>query len=205
MSSIIGICGFQGSGKDTLAEILINNYGYKKLSFAGAVKDCAAAVFGWNRDMLEGCTKESRIWREQVDEWWSKRLGIPNLTPRYVLQNFGTELFRNHFHQDIWIACIEKQLEKYDKIVITDCRFANEINMIQNNNGIIIKIFRNEISQLYYDVKNGKEPTNIHPSEWKWINSEEDFTIMNNGTIEDLEKNINKLLFHKSIMNTTNC
>lgn len=194
MNSLIGICGFQGSGKDTLAEILINKYGYKKLSYAGAVKDCASAVFGWDREMLEGCTKESRLWREQIDTWWANRLGIPNLTPRYVLQNFGTELFRNHFHQDIWIACIEKKLEKYDKVVITDCRFLNEINLIKNKNGIVIKIFRNEIPKLYYDVKNGLEPSNLHQSEWKWINSDEDYIIINNKTIKDLENELEKIL-----------
>ena len=98
---IVAICGFQGSGKDTLASILIEKYGYKKLSFAGAVKDVASVVFSWDRKMLEGDTKESREWREKVDEWWSKKLGLPNLTPRYILQQFGTDLFRNHFHKDI--------------------------------------------------------------------------------------------------------
>ncbi len=194
MNSLIGICGFQGSGKDTLAEILINKYGYKKLSFAGAVKDCASAVFGWDRDLLEGCTKESRLWREQVDKWWADRLGIPNLTPRYVLQNFGTELFRNHFHQDIWIACVEKKLEKYDKVVITDCRFLNEINLIKNKKGTVIKIFREGIPKLYYDIKNGYEPTDLHASEWKWIKSEEDYIIINDKTIEDLENKLEGIL-----------
>ena len=103
---IIAICGFQGSGKDTLANILTKNYGYKKLSFGGTVKDVASIIFNWDRKMLEGDTKESREWREKVDVWWSNKLGINNLTPRYILQYVGTDLFRNHFHKDIWINCI---------------------------------------------------------------------------------------------------
>ena len=67
--SIIAICGFQGSGKDTLADILVNNYGYTRVSFAGAVKDVAAVIFSWDREMLEGRTKESREKREEIDEW----------------------------------------------------------------------------------------------------------------------------------------
>jgi hypothetical protein len=54
--SIIAICGFQGAGKDTLADILVNNYGFIRVSFAGAVKDVASAIFGWDREMLEGRT-----------------------------------------------------------------------------------------------------------------------------------------------------
>ena len=99
--TIIAICGFQGAGKDTLANILIEKYGFVKLSFAGSVKDVASCIFGWDREMLEGTTQESRKQREVIDEWWAKRLNIPHLTPRWVLQNFGTDLFRNHFHPEI--------------------------------------------------------------------------------------------------------
>jgi hypothetical protein len=100
---IIAICGLQGSGKDTIGSYLINKYDFTKLSFAGILKDIVAILFGWDREMLEGATKESRDWREGVDSWWSEKLQIPNLSPRYVLQYFGTDLFRNHFHPDIWV------------------------------------------------------------------------------------------------------
>jgi hypothetical protein len=85
---IVGICGFQSSGKDTIAELLINEYGFKKLSFAGALKDVLSVIFGWSREKLEGLTKEDREWREQIDIWWSKTLDMPQLTPRYALQYF---------------------------------------------------------------------------------------------------------------------
>lgn len=81
------------------------------------------------QQFLEGITKEDREWREIVDDWWAKNLDILNLTPRYVLQFFGTDLFRKYFHQDIWIKIIENQLIKLkdENIVITDCRFNNEM------------------------------------------------------------------------------
>ena len=68
---IIGIAGFQGSGKDTIADYLQNIYGFKRDSFASTLKDAVAAVFGWNRELLEGRTTESRQWRETVDPWWA--------------------------------------------------------------------------------------------------------------------------------------
>jgi len=83
---IIGICGLIGSGKDTVADYLVNEHGYRRESFANPLKDAVAAVFGWDREMLEGRSKESRQWREQTDAWWSERLGM-NITPRWVMQN----------------------------------------------------------------------------------------------------------------------
>jgi len=199
MKSLIGICGFQGSGKDTFAQYLIDNYGFKKLSFASTVKDVASIIFGWDREMLEGYTKEARVQREMIDSWWAKKLDIPNFTPRFALQFIGTDLFRKHFNSEIWVSCIEKQLEKYDKIIITDCRFENEINMIKNNGGIIIKLFRNNISHLYYEIQNGFEPLDLHPSEWKWINSKEDYLIVNDSSINELNKKID-ILYKKLII-----
>ena len=60
---IIGICGFIGSGKDTIADYLVNFHEFKRESFASSLKDAVSAVFGWNREMLEGRTKQSREWR----------------------------------------------------------------------------------------------------------------------------------------------
>ena len=64
---IIGICGFQGSGKDTVADYLVNTHDFRRISFAGTLKDAVSAIFGWDRELLEGRTRESREWREQID------------------------------------------------------------------------------------------------------------------------------------------
>ena len=117
---IIGVTGFIGSGKDTVANYLTTFHGFKKLSFAGSLKDAVSNVFGWDRELLEGTTKSSREWREQVDPWWANRLDIPHLTPRWVLQNWGTEVCRNGFHNDIWVASVQNKLRQAtDDIVIT--------------------------------------------------------------------------------------
>jgi hypothetical protein len=188
---LIAICGFQGSGKDTVAAILVE-HGFVKMSFAGLLKDIVSILFQWDRDLLEGITTESRKWRETVDEWWTTRLHIPNLTPRYVLQHIGTDVFRNHFHPDIWIAALERKLinhmnlKNLNKVVITDCRFSNEIEMIRKLNGLFVHVHRGNLPSWF-----GKEdefPKNIHVSELEWTKMFFDKSIDNTGiTMEELK------------------
>ena len=185
---IIGICGFQSSGKDTVAEYLIKEHGFKKLSFASAIKDIVAIIFSWSRDKLDGLTKEDRAWREQIDTWWSKTLNIPLLSPRYVLQYFATDLFRNQFHPNIWVKIIENKLNKLDNFVITDCRFKNEINMILEYGGKIIHVHRN-MPKWFYKYRQGEDVDEIkqlHISETEWIKCHNDYELTNDGTIEEL-------------------
>ena len=150
---IIGVCGFIGSGKDTIADYLTNFHGYRRESFANSLKDAVSAVFGWDRTMLEGRTKEAREWREQVDPWWAARLNMPHLTPRWVLQYWGTEVCRKSFHDDIWIASVENKLRNSkDDIVISDCRFPNEIKSIRDAGGIVVRVKRGDDPEWYKDA-----------------------------------------------------
>jgi hypothetical protein len=188
---LIGICGFQSSGKDTIADLLIREYGFKKLSFAGALKHVVSIMFGWSRTKLEGLTEEDRMWREQVDPWWATELNMPQLTPRYVLQYFGTELFRNHWHSDIWVKIIENQLNmmKTENIVITDCRFENEFALLTKYGGKIIHVYRS-LPSWFTSYKTTKatndELIGMHSSELEWIHCQFDYEISNESTIEEL-------------------
>ena len=100
---IIGIAGLIGSGKGTVADILVEQHNFTKISFADKLKDGVASSFGWNRELLEGDTDESRAWRETVDEFWTKETGR-EITPRLVLQEFGTDCMRNGFYDGIWVS-----------------------------------------------------------------------------------------------------
>jgi len=193
---IIGVCGLIGSGKGTVSDVLIGMCGFKSLSFADSLKDAVAAVFSWDRQLLEGSTAESREWREQVDPWWAKRLGIPDLTPRLVLQLWGTEVCRAGFHQDIWIASLERKIEQDKNYVIPDTRFPNEINLIKKIGGEIWCIKRGPDPKWFVQYQLGGSPPNhIHSSEWEWARSKFDKTLENNGTLDDLK---NRVLSHLS-------
>ena len=193
---IIGICGLIGSGKDTIADYLQNIHQFRRESFAHTLKDAVAAVFGWDRELLEGRTRESREWREQVDPWWTARLNIP-VTPRLVLQVWGTEVARKSYHDDIWIASLENKLRKtHDDIVISDCRFPNEILAIKRVGGVVIRVTRGPDPE-WYDLartvnqgptrnttwrlsKTQLDSYGVHASETAWIGTEFDAIIDNN-------------------------
>jgi hypothetical protein len=199
---IIGFVGLIGSGKDTAADYLVNNRGFKRDSFAAPLKDAVANVFGWDRNLLEGATAESRHWREQTDLWWAKRLGILELTPRWILQQWGTEVGRQGFHTDIWVASLENRLRTAtSNIVITDCRFPNEIKAIQEAGGKVFKIQRGadpdwvHDAMWYLEFPAGKPPSDIpHQSEWAWMGLDLDGFILNHGTIDELNQSIDNAL-----------
>ena len=207
---IIGFVGFIGSGKDTAADYLVNFHGFRRDSFANTLKDAVAAVFGWDRTLLEGRTKEAREWREQVDPWWAERLNMPNLTPRWVLQYWGTEVCRQGFHDDIWIASLENKMRRTtDNIVISDVRFPNEINAIHRAGGKVVRVIRGPDPEWYQDAWNMNQGPNnmnwaiskmkmdrlkIHASETAWVGKNIDLEIDNNGTINDLFNQIKNLV-----------
>ena len=204
---IIGLCGFAGSGKGTLADFLVENHNFRKISFATKLKDVASVMFGWDRDLLEGITDESRAWREEVDEYWSNELE-QEVTPRIVLQLFGTNCVRNNLHNNIWVSIVKKTLIDNPDVnwVIPDIRFPNEVNVIQQQlNGLVWWIRRGELPDWYrtaaVDNEIGSNDmltkySEVHESEYKWINTQFDNIIDNDSSIEELGY-IVALLMHR--------
>ena len=184
---LIGIVGLMGSGKDTVAEHLVEYHGFKRDSFAKSLKDAVASMFNWDRKLLEGSTKKSREWREQPDAFWSERFG-KEVTPRWVLQQFGTEIMRGQMYDAIWVdSCIGRY--KGEPTVISDTRFINEIKTIKAHGGIVVLVKREEIPTREEMQKQG-----THQSEWDWIGSNFDYTIDNTSSLEGLNANVDQFI-----------
>lgn len=174
--TIIGLVGSAGSGKDTLANYLINQYNFQKYSFASSLKDAIASIFNWDRNLLEGDTEISRKFRETKDDFWK-------ISPREAMQTIGTDLFRNHFDPDIWVKSLILKIKDQKNIVISDCRFENEVKALKNIGAIIIKIERDD------NIKK-----DIHISESLNISENLiDFKIQNKNSKEDFFKNFEHL------------
>lgn len=206
---IIAITGLKGSGKDTTADYITSHWNdWKKESFAGTLKDAVASIFGWDRKMLAGETAEDRQLREMQDEYWSQKLGY-EVTPRNILQRVGTEVFRTHFHQNIWVDSLEKKIREHDSnVVIADCRFRNEIDMLRANGAIIIRVQRDPLPEWFikyeqiwnqysleqlFDIL--PDLKDIHPSEWDWIGYDNpDYILKNDSDFNNLYQQIENYL-----------
>jgi hypothetical protein len=197
---IIGLSGLIGSGKNTAADYLKRSHGFTQLAFADALKDTVGSIFSWPRNLLEGDSDESRIFRETIDEWWGKRLGIKNFTPRYALQHIGTDVFRQHFNDSIWILNVERKIATLQEhgysVVVTDVRFPNEMDALRKLGSKFLLISPVQ-KPTWYDIARGFPSYNlkqgmrelypsVHESEYAWVAQQFDAEIANSGTINDL-------------------
>jgi len=178
MPLIIGITGKKFNGKDTLGKYL-SKYGYKRLAFADPLKDVLRDVFHFNDEQLYGEDKE------KIDPYWK-------VSPRTIMQFVGTDLFRHQMKKilpdvgnNIWIEVIKRQILEIwktnpdQKIVLTDLRFPNEIALIKEFGGIIIRVKRNI-------DKNDNDFVVVHESETYIDTLNVDYDFDNNGTKDDL-------------------
>lgn len=201
---LIGVVGFIGSGKGTVGDIL-EQKGFIKDSFAKPLKDAVSCMFGWPRDLLEGDTEVSRKWREEPDVYWSEKFDR-TFTPREALQLMGTEAGRDVFHKDIWVISLLNRAKGRD-VVVTDVRFKNEIEYIQQNGGMVVRVIRgsepewyqtaievNTLDAKHFNEKHYALQDEVHRSEWDWIGSKFDYTILNDGTLQDLGNAIEGML-----------
>jgi hypothetical protein len=134
-----------------------------------------------------------------------------DITPRWVLQYWGTEVLRNNFHKDIWVASVENKLrQSKDNIVITDCRFANEVNAIKNAGGITMRVVRGkqpewyeaavsynkgDVGNMTWSISKAKlDKLRVHASEYSSIGLGYDHYIDNNGTIDELHTSIQSII-----------
>ena len=185
---IIGLCGLIGAGKGTVADILVDQ-GFKKVSFADKLKDGVSTIFGWDRSMLEGDTDESRAWRELRDDFWSNETQM-EVSPRLVLQLFGTDCMRDGFYDGVWVSLLKKTIldNPEQNYVVPDVRFENEVNMLHDIGGEVWEVKRGPDPQWLIEYETtGVVPKDVHTSEWKWVKARKDEVILNDTSINDLK------------------
>jgi len=180
---IIGITGKANAGKDTIADYLVKNYGYKRISLAEPIKRLVKDVFA-----LDDYTVYDREAREKELEKW------PGWSVRKLLQFIGTELFRKNIDDAIWVKSLLYKIKKsenefgYNDYTCSDIRFPNELSYLKNHTEpgefFCIKVVR--------PGKNGDVGIKGHESEAYDLQG--DFEIINDGNFEYLYNKVEKII-----------
>jgi hypothetical protein len=177
--TMLGLSGKSGAGKDTVADILVSKWGFSKFTVATPLKEACRIIFGFSDEQLNGNL------RNVVDLRWG-------ITPRRALQVVGTDLFRvalaaalPEIGDNIWVMVLRNRINEChnNKIVITDIRYQNELDVL----GPSAQSWR--IIRPEYELTGAAAQ---HPSEAG--NFKVDINVNNNGTLEDLEREVDSLV-----------
>jgi len=170
------LSGYARSGKDTVAELLCLNYGYKRVSFADPMRQALYVL----SPKIDNIVRLS----EYVDDYgWD--VAKQNQEVRRLLQVFGTEVGRKMFGLDFWINIALKDLSGDTQVVISDVRFPNEADAIAKLGGSMWRINRKNHSAV-----------NGHASEHAMDNYMFNHVIYNDGTLDDLSDEVFMLAKH---------
>ena len=177
---IIGLSGYAQVGKDTVANYLVSNYGFTKISFADPIREALYALDPKLTD-YPGLPGISLSWIVDRSGWESVKKDSPEA--RRLLQRFGTEVGRQMFGKDFWVHQGLLRAKEHDKVVFADTRFMNEANAIRATGGQVWRIH-----------KQGHGPVNGHPSEVALDDYRFDWTLPNYASIEDLHNLIDQIM-----------
>lgn len=143
---IVAFSGAAGSGKDFAAKALrslLEERGHtvEFMAFADKLKDSCCHLFDWDRDRLEN----DREYKESGLEDCPYCLALGK-TRRQLLQEYGTEACRNGIDNEFWTKLMQVRLDKSetDYVLITDCRFPNEVNFVRKNLGAVMHVIGKE-------------------------------------------------------------
>ena len=150
---LIVLSGEAGSGKDAVAKILIEKFGYEKFELAAEMKTFVQRVFGWSDEQMYGASSARNApdpkWARPCDNCEGTGYVIDyngdrdscafcvkgkhnDNSPRRVLQLLGDEWARQMIHPDIWTMSsretIKQKLDAGVKLVVNSARFANDRN-----------------------------------------------------------------------------
>lgn len=203
--AIISISGKIGSGKDTVAAIIMelaNDRQWEVKKWAGKLKEVASLLTGIPKEKFE----DQEFKKTNLGSEWN--INSNPMTVRDLLQLLGTEAMRNGLHTDTWVNALMSEYKTDNGVdmkaegngdgvvadkfwIITDTRFPNELAAITRHEGIAIKVVRDSGNQI--GTTHSSETALDHYEDW-------DYVIDNEGSIDDLRKKIFNMLRKERII-----
>lgn len=124
---LVGLYGYMGSGKTTVAEIMRDECGYRVVGFADPLKELAYRV-GW-----DGTKRPHKQYGY---------FGKGAYNGRLLLQELGVGA-RDILGQDVWVEALFRRIENTTTpVVISDVRFRNEAEAIRAKGGHLVRVMR---------------------------------------------------------------
>jgi hypothetical protein len=177
--SAIGLSGWARSGKDTVANYVIEKYGFTKASFAQPIRE---ALFRLNPKISVGGFNQASLATAVRSFGWEELKDL-SVDVRPLMQRLGTEVGREMFGDDFWVDTALDRIPDGSKVVFSDVRYSNEANAVRDLGG---KIYRIE--------RKGVGPANEHASETALNDYDFDDRIDNSGTVEELYGQIDRVI-----------
>ena len=176
---IVGLTGFAGSGKDTAAQVLIDG-GFERRAFADPLREGLLGIDPWIDTPHDGRSTSRLSWIIETWGWDEAKRRFPEV--RRLQQTYGTEGGRDIHGELCWIKAAWNTMLPGVDYVFTDVRFPNERDFIQEKNGIVIRIIRDDVAAA-----------NAHVSEQ--VLYDLDGAVFNNGSIEELRQTLALVVF----------
>jgi hypothetical protein len=172
---LIGLTGYARSGKDTVADFMVEDYEFVKLSFAAPMRE---ALLKLNPMISVGGHYAPLVSAVRISGWELVKELSPDIRP--LMQRMGTEVGRKMFGENVWVDLALKEAAKHENVVFADVRFKNEAEAIARAGGIIVRV-----------TKPGVGPANSHVSEHDMDDYPVDYTINNKDDLGKLSAKVN--------------
>jgi len=179
---IIGLNGHLGTGKDTVADCLVEHYGFKKIGFSDMLYAGVEGLLDIDHDAALQYKNDSQITIEMFDG----STGMLQYTFREFLQRFGTEMGRDVWGEDFWIELFEHEYDlpaaQHGDIdyVVRDVRFNNEAFLLAQYGGFVWQIHRPEHDGDSHESESGINEEHIVGD------------IVNDGSLDELYETVNE-------------